>query len=193
MINKRKDLMKLVHRVKKPRVVEIGSYVGNFAEELLKSHDTLHLTMVDVWLPETVNEDSVSEKHQTKHSAEGAEDMYESVKKRFAPFGSRVEIVREYSPDAAKFFREATFDLVYIDACHQFKPVRDDIRGWWPTLKVGGWMTGHDYNNRGAKRVKKAVDSVFGESNIRSTTADRPGSWYIQKTEQMEVFPHGQR
>eukprot|EP00758_Cryptobia_borreli_P017344 Tbor_TRINITY_DN6182_c4_g1::TRINITY_DN6182_c4_g1_i3::g.22011::m.22011 len=37
------------------------------------------------------------------------------------------------------------FDYIYVDARHDYKGVLDDISQWWPKLKKGGIMAGHDY------------------------------------------------
>jgi len=37
------------------------------------------------------------------------------------------------------------FDFVYVDARHDYKGVYEDMVAYWPKLKKGGIMAGHDY------------------------------------------------
>jgi len=37
------------------------------------------------------------------------------------------------------------FDFIYVDARHDFKGVTLDLELYWPKLKVGGIIAGHDY------------------------------------------------
>ena len=36
-------------------------------------------------------------------------------------------------------------DFVFLDAAHDYENVKEDILSWYPKVKVGGWLTGHDY------------------------------------------------
>lgn len=37
------------------------------------------------------------------------------------------------------------FDFVYVDARHDYKGVLVDLQAWWPLIRDGGIMAGHDY------------------------------------------------
>jgi predicted O-methyltransferase YrrM len=56
-----------------------------------------------------------------------------------------------------------TADVVYLDAAHEEQEVLLDLELYWPLVRRGGAMFGHDYNWPG---VKKAVDSYFGRRNL---------------------------
>lgn len=69
-------------------------------------------------------------------------------------------------------------DLVYIDGCHIYESVKEDISIWMKYIKPGGIIAGHDYgkheNWTEFPGVKKAVDEIFGTPDmILSDT-----SWY---------------
>jgi hypothetical protein len=36
-------------------------------------------------------------------------------------------------------------DFIYIDANHAYDFVKEDIECWYPKVKPGGWVMGHDY------------------------------------------------
>jgi predicted O-methyltransferase YrrM len=70
--------------------------------------------------------------------------------------------VRKFSFDAANDFADCSLDFVYVDAVHDYKNALRDILDWWPKIKPGGVMAGHDYldqiNIGGVFGVKSAAD-----------------------------------
>jgi Methyltransferase domain len=52
--------------------------------------------------------------------------------------------VSAYSVKAAESFSDGSLDFVYIDANHTFQHVNQDLRAWYPKLRVGGLICGHD-------------------------------------------------
>jgi cephalosporin hydroxylase len=68
--------------------------------------------------------------------------------------------VRARSVDASRLFRRRSVDLVMIDASHDVGSVGADIEAWWPRVRVGGWLSGHDYRPENPG-VVSAVDAFF--------------------------------
>jgi hypothetical protein len=59
-------------------------------------------------------------------------------------------------------------DIIYVDASHEYEPVKQDILSYWQLLKTGGTMIGDDYQ-RDWPGVMKAVDelsNLYGEAEI---------------------------
>ena len=52
---------------------------------------------------------------------------------------------RSDSEEILNSIEDASLDLIYIDANHQFDFVKNDIRMWRKKLKRGGLFAGHDY------------------------------------------------
>jgi hypothetical protein len=50
------------------------------------------------------------------------------------------------STRAAQSFPDNFFDFIFLDAAHDHASVQEDLRAWWPKLKVGGLFAGHDYS-----------------------------------------------
>lgn len=54
------------------------------------------------------------------------------------------------------------FDMIFLDAMHDYDNVRADIKRWYPHLRPGGVMAFHDYGHHDFPGVKQAVDERFG-------------------------------
>ena len=115
------------------------------------------------------------------------EEKYESTRRRLGRFGERSDIWRETSVEAAGRVKPASLDFVYLDARHSYEGVAEDLEVWFPLVRPGGLMAGHDYNDgvfvEGVHGVRSAVDEFFGARAIpvRHTYTDLPNaSWIAQ-------------
>lgn len=66
------------------------------------------------------------------------------------------------SLEIANQVKEHALDLVFVDAEHDYASVIADIRAWEPKIKVGGWISGHDYSD-GDPGVVAAVNEKYGK------------------------------
>ncbi len=151
------------------RAAEVGVFRGKFAAHLLASCPQLFIDCVDAWDGSGMT--TAYDGDQTFNEARCL--LQKNGENRFRMF-------RAKSPEATELpaIRQTVYDFVYIDADHSESAVLADIRAWWRLLRVGGIISGHDYNNRGRKRVKKAVDQIFPAVN---STRERCASWWIEK------------
>lgn len=81
-------------------------------------------------------------------------DLYEGVCQQMS-YLKQLRVIKLHSIEAAKLFPNEYFDMVYIDADHSYPAVTQDIKAWFPKVKNGGILGGHDYNK---PSVRKAVD-----------------------------------
>jgi len=65
--------------------------------------------------------------------------------KRFKEYKGKVIWVKEYSESAVKNIK-SPLDFCYIDGNHQYLNVVDDISNYFPLIKQGGVIGGHDFN-----------------------------------------------
>ncbi|MBT5491708.1 class I SAM-dependent methyltransferase, partial [bacterium] len=55
-----------------------------------------------------------------------------------------------------------TLDFIYIDANHTYESAKEDIQLWYPKIKVGGMISGHDYiPNRLYKGKEEKIYQFF--------------------------------
>jgi hypothetical protein len=63
--------------------------------------------------------------------------------------------------EAPGFVEDNSLDWVYIDADHSYKACLADLAGWWPKVKSGGYVMGHDHHQKREPGVVAAV-AEFG-------------------------------
>ena len=88
-----------------------------------------------------------------------------------------VMIEKMNSIEVARKYEDSFFDLVFIDASHDYKSVREDILAWKDKVRERGILCGHDFFKSGDKpysEVTSAVKSIFDWINLVSD--ESPGS-----------------
>lgn len=154
--------------------VEVGVETGNNAVELLWLN-MLRLYLVDIWKP------FIQEGKQI-WSDKICEDNYQYVCSRFSE-RQNIMIMRSTSFDAAKTFPDSSLDFVYIDACHQYESVLEDITIWSRKVKEGGILSGHDYCTQYWPGVIRAVDEFASNHNHQvqhgTSDGDQSPDWWI--------------
>ncbi|HEX8527586.1 class I SAM-dependent methyltransferase [Allosphingosinicella sp.] len=120
------------------RGAELGVYRGEFAETIL-SRWPGRLLLVDPWryLPDYLDSWNADDCAAEKNLAETCT--------RLASFTDRIDILRRKSADAANLVADQSLDFVYIDANHSYESTSMDLKLWYPKVRAGGLVSGHDY------------------------------------------------
>lgn len=58
-------------------------------------------------------------------------------------------------------FADKSIAAVYVDGDHSYEGAKADILAWWPKIRPGGYMCGHDYVPH-MPGVVRAVTEIFG-------------------------------
>ena len=161
---------------------EIGVWLGKLSCTLLNTFPNLTLIMVDPWELHGGNNPTMPASAEDYLSARG------QAKARTDRWEDRRIIRQGYSPacidELAPAIKQAGLDWVFVDGGHMYDEVKADVLGWYPLLKSGGVMSGHDYAGRGDRRwgwgVQKFVDEWAAEQNLE---VHFPGGlvWWVKK------------
>lgn len=167
--------------IDKPIAVEVGVLEGFNTHFALKYIDFGKYYLVDPY--KIYDSYDVGDLH--KHDEQFWENLWERTNKRFRG-NPKVEFVRKTSEEACKQFADGSLDFVYLDGDHTTKGITTDLHCWFPKVKSGGFIAGHDLN---VDSVSSAVylfflevygddpDLKFVEANVGTEYND----WWIRK------------
>lgn len=158
------------------RVAEVGVLRGEFSSRILAGWSG-ELTLIDPWRHLDGYRD-ISNGSDEEH-----ERNLEATQQAVAGYAG-VTLQRAMSIEAAEGYEDGYFDCVYIDANHSYTAALADIKAWWPKVRSGGALAGHDFLDgelmEGSFGVRRAVLEFFGrEPDI--VTQEKWPSWVVLK------------
>jgi predicted O-methyltransferase YrrM len=141
-------------------VVEIGSYLGAstafLAAAATQRNGCVHA--VDTWMNNAMG-------------AEGEYDTWSEFRTNTAAFAERITTHRGTSLEVHGKTGGIACDMLFVDGDHQYEGVANDLRLWLPSLRAGGVLAMHDFDQPG---VCQALADVVGTQFIdRPKTIDR--------------------
>ena len=110
-------------------------------------------------------------------------DEYLLASDRLRAFGARTTVLRMTFAEACPLFGPASMDFIYVDGyAHTGQEGGQTLRDWWPKLKPGGVLAGHDYSPQYPRTID-AVDAFVAEHGLtlNLTTHDDLPSWWVVK------------
>jgi hypothetical protein len=151
---------------------EVGVYEGHVSQALLTTFPRLRMVMVDPWKPFDGGDWTGSQ----------SEEFFRQVKlaamNRVSDMIERCLILEMESVDAARHISNKSLDFVFVDANHRYECAIADINAWWPKIRLGGLISGHDYND--ARGVKQAV-AEFSQSTGLPYEVGKDTVWWMWK------------
>jgi len=180
--------------------VEVGVGKGEHAKTILSKY-LGHLYLVDPWAAQDPQE------YEDITNFENHESNFYECAASLSKHQSRYTAIRKKSSLAVNDFDNESLDFVYIDANHKYSFIKADIEAWFPKVRTGGIVSGHDYFNEwtdivdfhpngidkyifntegtklGAFGVNPAVDEFCTQNNytLQTTRYEWFGSWYFIK------------
>jgi hypothetical protein len=138
--------------------IEIGSWKGSSSyaiASIVKLYENSILYCVDHW-----------EGNLNTHAREEAkEDKIWDIfinNINILDISKVIRPIRMSSHDAISNFKDESIDFIFIDGDHTYDFFRKDIELYWPKLKIGGIMCGHDcsvYYSKVDNNLKKIIDN----------------------------------
>lgn len=143
--------------------VEVGVYKGHGAVYLMSVINPKMLYVIDPWFNffDPDSGDVIGETH------------YIATTALLSSFPC-CKIMRMTSFEAADKFQNGELDFVYIDGDHSHQAVFSDILRWYPKVKKGGILSGHDF-----PIVKQAVIDACTKLNLTQATTQNEDWWVM--------------
>jgi hypothetical protein len=148
---------------------------------MLNSHKRLRLTGIDLW-----------EKHAERNTSYLTSDgtlpaQFADVEQALAwhkdaedRVGKRCSLLCISSEEAANLTFNECLDFVYIDADHSYLGCLRDLELWWPKIRPGGMLAGHDYGQFG---VTDALNEFFTAGVIHNSAPPKIGMCWLKVKE----------
>ena len=161
----RADLCKIFFDLGFKRGAEIGVWTGEFSEQICQANPSVQLLCVDPWL-------KYPDYNEKKNNQGRLDEAYNIASHRLGMYDC--VLMRMTSMQAAATVPSDFLDFVYIDGNHSKYFVDADLAAWYPKIRSGGIIAGHDYQLRKPKhwiQVKDAVDDFVKIHQI--------ADWYV--------------
>jgi predicted O-methyltransferase YrrM len=151
--------------------VEVGCKEGRTSGHILKNVPESRVIAIDPWMKQEKSADPTKETYE--------EWDFEKIEKEFCAnvgiefvvpeskviSNDRVTFLRQTSRQASANLHGNEYDLIFIDALHDYENVMFDISAWWPRVRKGGVLAGHDFNHKWPG-VERAVADHFNLINV---------------------------
>jgi len=142
--------------------VELGAYKGKstsfIVTEMINRSRNIKFFTVDTFLGDSGSTDLKEVEAYKQVNVSKMEDEFD---KNTEHLSEHFEVIVAYSFEAAKYFDSNSVDCLFLDAGHSASAVLADLKAWYPKMKNGSTMAGHDYHSW--EGVKKAVLEFFGK------------------------------
>lgn len=154
---------KFVNEIFKHSIVaaQVGVERGLNATEMLQSMNFDKLYLIDDYAPYTDYLGGFCPQ-------EIQDQVYQWMFKNLSPYLDKVVFITKSSMLASTLFQDEFFDFIYIDGNHNYDNVKQDMSLWYPKVKKGGILSGHDFDPRNVTRqdVAEAVKDFCKENKL---------------------------
>lgn len=134
--------------------VEIGSFLGGsaafMAVEIANSGKNIRFDCIDTF------ESNEGEPVLLDIASKNGGNYFEVFKKNIEPVKDYITIVKGSSFDIHSQYEDESLDFVMIDGDHRYESVVKDIYNWFPKVKIGGILSGHDFGTIESVRIAVA-------------------------------------
>ena len=146
----------LVYQIEVKTIVEVGVWEGENALLLRRLFPQTFLYLIDSWEPTA---SYLKHGDPVNPDPEKYELAFQKTQKKFKN-DRKVSILRKTSVEGSLLIPNE-LDLVFIDACHQYSSVKEDITIWEKKVRKGGILSGHNYHSQHSSGVVQAVNECL--------------------------------
>ncbi len=155
--------------------IEIGTDRGYNAKDILKRLNVRRIYLIDPY--EEYGDYLNSEENKTKKHLSNAEKV---AKKGLSKYKNKVIWIKNFSDNAIKKIKEKV-DFVYVDGNHEYEYVKRDIKNYWPLIKKGGILAGHDItHDKFNRNIFRAIKEFSDKAKIIPYIS-RTDWWIVKK------------
>ena len=149
---------------------EIGVFEGDHALQILKNLNVKKLYLIDPY--------EKYEEYSSDMSYKKVIDAKKKAHKLLGRHSDKIVWIEKYSDDAVKDIPEK-LDFLYLDGNHFTPYIDNDIKNYFPLVKLGGIFSGHDY----VEFYRDVIDAVnkFGNSIGKKVVFGYGTDWIIFK------------
>lgn len=133
-------------------ICEVGSWKGRSTHALLSGCKQGTVTAVDTF------KGSAGEDWAHREAKQEGDPIFTQFIANVGKF-NHLEVHRATSLEAASAYPDKCFDMVFIDADHNYEAVKADIKAWLPKARL--LIAGHDYIEEWSG-VKRAIHETVG-------------------------------
>lgn len=152
-------------------IAEIGSWRGRSAR-VMADHTPGVIFCIDPWDDTSIGYPGWWTAQESPEKYKQKDWVWQEFQSHVGNYiGTKILPLRMFSTQGAALCRHhmLTFDMIFIDATHNYEHVREDILLWRPLLKPGGIFAGHDFNEPTCPEVAPAVLSLIPQVNVTGT------------------------
>lgn len=153
---------------------EIGVSFGSHCKRILETTQVEKLYGIDPYL-------AYGDPTNITMSSLYFDIFYYKVLDKLSIFGSRFELIRDFSVNVASKFEDASLDFIFLDANHTYPSVKADLNAWYRKVRPGGIVVGDDYATS-HPGVPQAVNEFFAQRGLKvHLDTEQPRIWWVQK------------
>lgn len=124
-------------------VIEIGTRWGDSLRYIAARFPVSSYLAID---PFTEYDDYAGDGFDQILREQDADSIFRSTQTLGAKLlGKRFQLLRAFSSDVADLLDDAGADFIFVDGNHRFDFVLEDLKNYWPKVKPGGYLCGHDF------------------------------------------------
>lgn len=166
--------IKLIETFQSPgmKVVEIGAYDGSTTRHYIDTvkKNNGHVYIIDTFkgtpIPEHMKDNPLILRDPTMEGSHN-DDLYDVFVEKFKNYSDMMTILKGFTHECIPLLPNDC-NVIFIDADHTYKAVKQDIELSIPKVKMGGIISGHDLETF-------AFVNSYSEDELKTDYIHRPG------------------